>query len=86
MAPFFDVAIPTHFYKIVAQRRPNGTLDMITILIPHRSSFPSNTNNYLSQRIRTIERLTRIDFFAGLPDQLEDAVESFKTSSLWATQ
>lgn len=89
MAPFFDVAIPTHFYKIVVQRRPDGTLDTITILIPHRSNFPSNTNNYLRQRIRTIdqiERLTGIDFFAGLPDNAEDAVESFRASSLWETQ
>lgn len=89
VGPLGYVAIPTHFYKIVMHREASGFINTITILIPHRSSFPSNTNNYLRQRIRTIDQievLTGIDFFPDLPPQVENAVESFRAQNLWPTQ
>lgn len=89
VSPTNRVAIPTHFYKIVLHVRPSGFIDTITILLPHRDQNINNTENFLFTHITTIdtvEALTGIDFFPGLPDQRENVVEAFKSPGLWDTQ
>jgi endonuclease G len=67
------VAIPSAFYKIVAYKRPDGAVAVISILLPHTTANPNGSDalDYLSQHITTvaaIERLTGYDFFPGEPN------------------
>lgn len=88
VSPTNRVGIPTAFYKIILHVRPSGFIDTISILLPHTDENIGATNSYLSSHIVTIdeiEGLTGIDFFPGLPDDLETATESFEAAGLWHT-
>ncbi|MEE9362683.1 MAG: DNA/RNA non-specific endonuclease [Cellulophaga sp.] len=75
-----DVAVPDHFYKIIA--KGNGAdLKLIGFLFPHKESNKSLQNFIVS--VDEIERLTGIDFFEKLPDSLEDKLESQIVTENW---
>jgi len=66
------VAIPTAFYKIIAYRAPDGSLETLSILLPHNQENPNRQAafDYLSRHITTvadIERRTGLDFFSQSP-------------------
>ncbi len=85
------VAVPTHYYKIIVQSRPNGFLETTTFLLEHVDASPTGNQvkPFLAQRltkIDVVEAVTGIDFFADPEDQKENAVEAFKATGLWATE
>lgn len=63
------VAIPTHFFKIVAFTGAGGRVETLSFLMPHDATRPRGVaaqRAYLTARITdiaTIERLTGMDFF-----------------------
>ena len=65
------VAVPNSFYKIVYDPE---TEEAIAFLIPNEGSTKSIKSFAVS--INAIEKLTSIDFFAKLPDDLEQKIES----------
>ena len=90
--PTNQLAIPTHFYKIVLHERPNGFIDAIAILLPHTDDeVPRNMPleeklAYLQEHIVSIdaiEALTGYDFFPDMPAIRQQAVERSVASGLW---
>ena len=87
------VAVPTHYYKILARQLPNERIDTLTILLVHdNTSAPSGStarDQLLTMRIcsiNTIEGLTGIDFFPGLDPltgRTEAIVQQFQATALW---
>lgn len=65
------IAVPKSFYKIVYDPE---TDEAIAFLIPNEGSTKSIKSFAVS--INTIEKLTSIDFFAKLPDDLEQKIET----------
>lgn len=70
------VAIPSAFYKIVAIERPDGTVETVSILLPHDQTDLDRAEAvaYLEQHITTIaqiERLSAMDIFPDLPSAVE---------------
>lgn len=68
--PVARVAIPTAFYKIITYRRADGSLSILTILLPHEVvQFTGLQKGAYFQRnvvsVADIERLTGLDFFPG---------------------
>jgi endonuclease G len=66
------VAIPTHFFKIVAFRGAGGQIETISFVLPHNKTRPKGAAipAYLTAHITdiaTIERLTGLDFFPTAP-------------------
>lgn len=66
------VAIPTSFYKIVAVVSVDGSLETLSILMPHNQANPSRDEalGYLTNHITSIsdiERRTGLDFFPSGP-------------------
>ena len=51
--------------------------------VPHTNDRGTEPRNYLTS-IDDIEQATRLDFFAPLPDDIENQLEAARPSSLWA--
>lgn len=91
MEPLNNVAVPSHFYKIVLHERPTGFIENITILMPNNDNIHMHATHavkdeYILNNLTTIdniEQLTGLDFLTDLPDFKENAVERFKAFKFW---
>ena len=72
--------MPSAFYKVIVApylESPRG----IGFVYPNMTA-PGNMQNYV-MTIDDIEELTGIDFFANLPDDIENEVESVSSFKEW---
>jgi endonuclease G len=77
-----SVWVPTHFYKIVLAHDNDGSLLMWAFLMEHRNvKLPGEVTDY-AVAVDSIERLTGLDFFKDLPDEIENRLES-QVNQLW---
>jgi endonuclease G, mitochondrial len=67
------VSVPSYFYKIVLDYQ-NKTPRMIAFLVPNHSSKKWVDDFIVS--VDYVEEITGLDFFAALPNDLEDDLES----------
>ncbi len=67
-----DVAVPERFYKIVA-RGTSEDLKVLGFLLPHDTNAGSLEDFIVP--VDLIEQASGIDFFKGLPDELENEIE-----------
>lgn len=75
-----QVSVPRHYYKIVLDAREPG-IKMIGFVLKNKGS-----NKALSEFILpvdSIERMTGLDFFPMLPDELEETLEGIATDADW---
>ncbi|MFL6856538.1 MAG: DNA/RNA non-specific endonuclease [Allosphingosinicella sp.] len=75
------VAVPSAFFKVIAFRQPDGTVETLSVMLPHDTSNPNGQAalTYLSQHITdlaTLERLMGLDLFPG-------ATRIHENHSLW---
>lgn len=75
-----EVAVPQYFYKIVAKGEEEN-LQVIAFLIPHKKLDVDIKDFVVS--VDQIEELTGIDFFQGLPNELQDKLESTVSTKGW---
>lgn len=78
------VAVPTGFFKIVADLSNPAEPEVIAFLFPHRDV--TGTENPLVEFLESvdeIERLTGLDFLSALPDDLEIEIEKEPATELW---
>lgn len=68
-----DVAVPDYFYKIVAKGSPDK-LEVIGFLFPNKEQTKPLSSFAVS--IDELESRTGIDFFKGLPEKKQAAVEA----------
>ena len=71
-----DVSVPKYFYKVILDYEA-PEFKGIGFILPNKKS--NHDLNHYAVSIDEVERVTNIDFFASLPDDVEDEVES-KTS------
>ena len=67
------IAVPSHFYKIIIDLTP--PYKSLAFLIPHTNKSETKFWKYKTT-IDYIEKKTKIDFLADLPDSLENELES----------
>ena len=75
-----NVSVPNDFYKIVVDIT-DGNYKAIAFIIPNKPSDKSFYEYVVS--IDEIESRTGIDFFAGLPDSIQDKMESTVDLKSW---
>jgi len=76
------VWVPTHFYKIVAAHDVDGSVLVWAFMMPHRNTkLPGKVVDF-AVSVDTIERLTELDFFPDLPDDLESRIEGV-VNTIW---
>jgi endonuclease G, mitochondrial len=75
------VAIPSAFYKIVAFRKPDGSLETVSVLFPHDDSNPTGAAAlaYLNAHVTNLATLERL---AGL-DLFPKATQISESTALW---
>ncbi len=73
------VSVPDYFYKIVLDNTKNPK--MIAFLIPNKDTDKALESFVVSAD--SIEKLTGIDFFPKLPDNIENRLESSSDNKSW---
>lgn len=79
------VAVPTHFFKIVVDLRNPQRPEALAFVMPHVETQPGperDIDTHLTT-VDEVERRTGIDFLSGLPDELEERVESARPPRAW---
>lgn len=76
--------VPAMFYKIVAWREFAGSdrPEVLAFLFPHHRKAHGDLESYLVT-VDVIEALSGLDFFSGLPDELEINLEDTSTFETW---
>lgn len=75
------VAVPSFFYKIILSKN-NGKFKMVGFLVPHKNSKKPLYNFVVS--VDEIEKMTGIDFFPQLDDEIESVLEKQKDYKAWS--
>ena len=75
-----EVSVPEYYYKIVLDiEKPE--VKAIAFLMKNEKSSAELSSFVVS--IDELERLTKLDFFPSMPDELENALEGAKTPQKW---
>lgn len=78
------IAIPDAFFKVVVKEN-SGNVDVLAFIFPQdipRKSGGYNYNKYFVS-VDEVEKLTGLDFFTILPDDVEEDIEKQKSTKLW---
>jgi endonuclease G len=74
-----EVSVPNYFYKVLLSK--DGT-KMIGFLVPHKNSNKPLYEFVVS--VDEIEKMTGIDFYPNLPDEIENQMESKSDYKDWS--
>jgi endonuclease G len=83
----YGVAVPNKYYKILLHLNA-GKPEAMAIVFDYYPRV-GNANEYLQQHlvsIRTVEKLTGLDFFNQFPKSTQDAFEKVALTQIWETQ
>lgn len=75
------IPIPNLFYKIIL-RHEEQTYKAISFLLPNITTTLNKLSHYVCS-IDSVEKLTQLDFFNELPDNLEEQFESVSNIKAW---
>lgn len=75
------VSVPRHYYKVVLQYGPRGVQGIGFVL---RNEASAAALKSFAVSIDSVERLTGLDFFPKLPDEVEDKIESGYNENGWS--
>ncbi|TWO31777.1 DNA/RNA non-specific endonuclease [Seonamhaeicola sediminis] len=75
------VSVPNQFYKVLIDNN-NGPIKMIAFLIPHNDS--DKPLHEFVVPVDEVEKLTGIDFFPELEDELENKLEASSNYKDWS--
>ncbi len=75
------VAVPDYFYKIILDYQKSGKARIIGFLIPHKD-LQEDLRHFVVP-VDSIEKVTGIDFFPALPDNIENRLESTEHPEQW---
>jgi len=76
------VAVPTHFYKIVADMNNVDEPEALAFIIPNENLGDRDYSEFLTS-IDMIEVATGLDFLSALPVRIQDVLESSQASHVW---
>ncbi|MBA4850686.1 DNA/RNA non-specific endonuclease [Emticicia sp. BO119] len=78
------VAVPKSFFKIVLYYNPKNPKNAraIAFLLPNEALFGKRMNSYVVS-VDEVERVTGLDFFAKLPDDVEHNLEADSDWEAW---
>ncbi len=76
-----QISVPEYFYKILLERRKNGTYSAIAFKMKNEGSKKVLAEFVVS--IDSLEEETGIDFFPNLPDNIEKSLEKIISTKSW---
>lgn len=75
-------AMPSAFYCIIVDRTASGTLRALALVMEQSVTDKRRIGDFITT-IRHIEKRTEINFFAALPDEIEEALETALADKDW---
>jgi len=75
-----NVTVPKYYYKVVYKKTSSGGT-CIALLLPNEASYNTLQNYVIS--VDSLEKLTQIDFFPVLPDNIENVIENKLNTEEW---
>ncbi|MCX7605749.1 MAG: DNA/RNA non-specific endonuclease [Bacteroidia bacterium] len=75
------VTVPTAFYKVVYWLEDEKAPQAVAFLVPHAASRKSPVDFLV--RVDSVEKITGIDFYAALPDSVEERIEGRWDRRFW---
>ena len=79
-----ELIVPKYFFMAVLCKNPSG-YKALGLWAEHKNVVETNTLKNYVVNIDELERLTGIDFFCNLPDDIENRVESLKKDNVIRT-
>lgn len=77
-----NVAVPTHFYKIVVDANSTGHIEALAFTLPKENLSGHHYSEYLAS-INEIEADTGLDFLSALESDVQNQLESKKAEHVW---
>jgi len=77
-----DVAVPTHFYKVILCQHANDSIKLFAFIVPNQLQPISGTPQSFLVSVDAVEALSGLDFFTALPDGAEDRLEA-ALATMW---
>ena len=71
-----DVAVPTHFYKVILCEHDADTIELFAFIVPNQLQPISGSPEAFLVSVDSVETVSRLDFFTALPDADEDRLEA----------
>jgi endonuclease G len=76
------VAVPTHYFRIIARKSANGVPDVLAFLVPNRADVGRDFKAYRVP-VQDIETLTGLRFFGDLAPDKRSRLVSSASGKLW---
>ncbi len=77
-----NVAVPTHFFKIVVDGNDADHVQALAFLLPNERTVDSDIGDFLVS-IDSIEKLTGLNFLSALPDGDQGPLERDPSDDVW---
>jgi len=77
-----NVAVPSHFYKIIVDANNSDRIEALAFLLPNEKLSGHQYSDFLTT-IDEIEATTGLNFLSALPAAVQDAVESRRATEVW---
>jgi endonuclease G len=77
-----QVAVPTHFYKIIVDANNPHQIEALAFILPNQDLTGHHYSEYLTT-IDEVEKATGLDFLSALPAAIQDTVEAYKAQRVW---
>ncbi len=80
-----NVVIPNYYYKVIIKKKRNSSTEYTAIgfWFEHRNYSETKPSHTYSLTVDQIEEWTGLDFFANLPEDVQNRIESIKETSEW---
>lgn len=75
-----QVSVPRAFYKVIYDLNEKSP-SAVAFLVPHAASRKAPTDFLIT--VDSVEKVTNIDFFPALPDEVENRIESRLERRVW---
>lgn len=80
-----QVAVPTHFYKVILCQHSNEFFEMFAFVMPNqREVLKGKPQDYIVA-VDEVQHLSGLDFFSTLPQELQSRLEAMKATN-WPIQ
>lgn len=77
------VAVPTHYFRIIARKSASGAPEVLAFLVPNRTDVDRDFKTYRVS-VQAIESVTGLRFFGDLEQDQRGRLISSASSALWA--
>ena len=80
------MAVPSGFYKIVADLSVPESPEVLAFFFPHQDvtgNVPKVQVESVLESVDEIERMTGLDFLSALPDEVERPIGAIAATALW---